>query len=44
MSFKCKIFGHKWNVYKEDIPYMIPGGNSHNNITIICKKDFSYKK
>jgi hypothetical protein len=21
MSFKCKILGHKWNVYKEDIPY-----------------------
>ena len=40
MSLSCKIFGHKWNVYKEDIPYMIPGSNSHNNITIICKKDF----
>jgi hypothetical protein len=40
MSFKCKIFGHKWNVYKEDIPYMIPGSNSHNNITIICEKYF----
>jgi hypothetical protein len=25
MSFKCKIFGHKWNVYKENITYIISG-------------------
>jgi hypothetical protein len=44
MSFKCKIFGHKWNVYKEDIQYMIPAtSNSHMSIpgfTVMYKKDF----
>lgn len=44
MSFKCKILGHKWNVYKEDIPYMIPAiSNSHMSIpgfTMMYKKDF----
>ena len=44
MSFKCKVFGHKWNVYKEDIQYMIPAtSNSHMSIpgfTVMYKKDF----
>ena len=24
MSFKCKIFGHKWSLYNEDVTHMIP--------------------
>ena len=22
MSLRCKIFGHKWNVYKENVTYI----------------------
>ncbi len=38
MSFKCKVFGHKWNVYKEDISYMMPAIS--NRFAVKYKKDF----
>ena len=44
MSFKCKVFGHKWNVYKEDVLHMMPVvSNSHMSVpsfTIMVNKEF----
>ena len=28
MSLMCKIFGHKWNVYKENVTYIIFGSKT----------------
>ena len=28
MSLRCKIFGHKWNVYVEDVTYIISGSKT----------------
>ena len=28
MSLRCKIFGHKWNVYKENVTYIISGSRN----------------
>jgi len=32
MSLKCKLFGHKWELYKEDVPHVTSPVNLHNKI------------
>lgn len=44
MSLRCKIFGHKWSYYKEDVEHIIPAiTNSHMSIpgfTIVIDTEF----
>jgi len=41
---RCKIFGHKWNFYKEDVEHKIePISNSHMSVpgfTIMVNTEF----
>ena len=41
---RCKIFGHKWNFYKEDVEHKIePISNSHMSVpgfTIMISTEF----
>jgi hypothetical protein len=40
MSFKCKIFGHKWNVYKEDVSHVII--KKLNSLSMTSLPSFTY--
>ena len=36
MSLKCKVFGHKWQEYKEDVTHVTPSiSNSHMSVPSI---------
>lgn len=39
----CKLFGHKWSYYQQEVPHETPGFlHSHKTFTIIVDTDFRF--
>lgn len=38
----CKIFGHKWSYYQQEIPHETPNWNGQKTFTIMIDTSFRY--
>lgn len=38
----CKIFGHKWSYYQQEVPHVTQSALSHKKITIMIDTNFRF--
>lgn len=38
----CRILGHKWSYYQQEVPHETPAWNGQKTFTFIYEKDFRY--